>query len=167
LNKDRINGAEGLEINVMAVEILVLAVIAFGFCVLVGRGKIGSFYKVVICLLFAPFFLADFYNQVLCFLDGLPIWVWILSILLIPFFVSAALRILFPKAVWLQKLQTILFEGLIYAATFPFRFLFRAARFVFQKERRRAKLNPHRAAVGNKPPIINHSERQHNRISDK
>ena len=131
--------------------ILLLAVVIFSISVLFGKGKVENYYKFLIWLIFA-----------LWFWLGLPLWIQILSILLVPFLVSALLRIMFPKAKWLQGLQAIIFQTLIYSVTFPFRFLWRAGIFLLQRERRAVQLNPHRPVVGNRPPVISGRDRREN-----
>lgn len=134
--------------------ILLLAIVVFGLQVLFGK-KPENYYKFLIWLIFAPLLLAIGYNHALWFWLGLPLWMQILSLLLVPFFISAVLRFLFPKAKWLQSLQTAIFQTLIYAATFPFRFLWRAGRFFFEREHRSQRLNPYRPVVGGSPPFQN------------
>ncbi len=135
--------------------ILLLGIAVFGLMVLFGKGKPENYYKFLIWLIFAPVLLAIGYNHALWFWLGLPLWIQILSILLIPFFVGAVLSLLFPKARWLQALQTVVFQTLIYAVTFPFRFLWRTGQFFFQRERRTQRLNPYRPVVGGRPPLRN------------
>lgn len=135
--------------------ILLLAIAVFGLMVLFGKGKPENYYKFLIWLIFAPLLLAIGYNHALWFWLGLPLWMQILSLLLVPFFVSAFLRLMFPKAKWLQALQTVIFQTLIYAVTFPFRFLWRAGQFFFQRERPAQRLNPYRPVVGGRPPLQN------------
>ena len=134
--------------------ILLLAIAVFGLQVLFGK-KPDSYYKFLIWLIFAPMLLAIGYNHALWFWYGLPFWMQILSILLVPFLVSAILRLLFPKAKWLLDMQAIVFQTLIYVVTFPLRFIWRAGLFVFQRERRPQRLNPYRLVVGGRPPIQN------------
>lgn len=135
--------------------ILLLGIAIFGLMVLFGKGKPEHYYKFLIWLVFAPLLLAIGYNHALWFWTGLPLWMQVLSVLLAPFFVSALLNLMFPKTKWLQALQTAVFQGLIYLVTFPFRFLWRAARFFFQRERQAARLNPYRPVVGARPPLQN------------
>lgn len=135
--------------------ILLLGIAIFGLLVLFGKGKPENYYKFLIWLIFAPVLLAIGYNHALWFWFGLPLSMQILSILLIPFFVSAILKLMFPKAKWLQDLQKVLFQTLIYVMTFPFRFLWRAGQFFFQRERRTQRLNPYRPVVGGRPPLQN------------
>ncbi len=116
--------------------ILLLAIAVFGLMVLFGKGNPENYYKLLIWLIFAPVLLAIGYNHALWFWLGLPLWMQILSILLVPFFAAAILRLMFPKARWLQDLQATVFQTLIYAVTFPFRFIWRAGQFFFQRERR-------------------------------
>ena len=139
----------------MILGILLLAVSVFGLSVLFGTGKVENYYKFLIWLIFAPLLLAIGYNHVVWFWFWLPLWLRILSILLVPFFVSAILRFMFPKARWLHEAQTVIFQTLIYAATFPLRFLWRAGRFFFQRERRTQRLIPNRPVVGGRPPLRN------------
>lgn len=135
--------------------ILLLIIVVFGISIMFGKGKPENYYKFLIWLIFAPVLLAIGYNHALWFWLGLPLWMQILSILLVPFFVSAVLHIMFPKAKWLQSLQTAIFQTLIYIATFPFRFLWRAGQFFFQRERPVQRLNPYRPVVGGRPPLQN------------
>ncbi|HSK70190.1 MAG TPA: hypothetical protein VK892_00740 [Pyrinomonadaceae bacterium] len=149
--------------------ILLLGIAIFRLMVLFGKGKPKNYYKFLIWLIFAPLLLAIGYNHALWSWLGLPPWIQILSILLVPFFVSAILKLMFPKARWLQALQTAIFQTLIYAATFPFRFLWRAGQFFFERERRPAqRLNPYRPMVGARPPLQNERREanQRNNIFD-
>lgn len=135
--------------------ILLLGIAVFGLMVLFGQGKPENYYKFLIWLIFAPLLLAIGYSHALWFWFGLPLWMQLLSVLLVPFFVSAILRLMLPKAKWLQGLQTAVFQTLIYAVTFPFRFVWRAGQFFFQRERRAQRLNPYRPVVGGRPPLQN------------
>lgn len=135
--------------------VLLLGIAIFGLMVLFGKGKPENYYKFLIWLSFAPLLLAIGYSHALWFWFGLSLWMQIFSILLVPFFVSAILRLMFPKAKWLQGLQTAVFQTLIYAITFPFRFLWRAGQFFFQRERHPQRLNPYRPVVGGRPPLQN------------
>jgi len=135
--------------------ILLLAITVFGLMVLFGKGKPENYYKFLIWLIFAPILLAIGYNHALWFWLGLPLGMQILSILLVPFLAAAIFRLMFPKAKWLQALQTAVFQTLIYAATFPLRFVWRAGRFIFQRERQTQRLNPYRPVVGGRPPLQN------------
>lgn len=135
--------------------ILLLAIAVFGLMVLFGKGQVENYFQFLIWLIFAPVLLAIGYNHAFWFWYGLPVWIQILSILLIPFFVSASLRILFPKAKWIQSLQTAIFQTLIYAVTFPFRLFWRGGQFFFQRERRTQRLNPYRSVIGGGPPLQN------------
>lgn len=139
-------------------SILFLAILIFGIQILFGAGKVENYYKFLVWLIFAPILLAVGYNHALWFWYSLPFWVQVVSILLIPFFAAALLRQMFPKAVWLRSLQTFVFDFLIYLAAFPFRFLFRATKFVFGRERQRTQLNPYRAVVGSRPPLDRQNE---------
>lgn len=142
--------------------ILLLAVIIFGFSLMLGKGKIENFFKFLILLLIAPVLITFGIDYLRCSYNSLPLWMQIISILLIPLLLLALLRLAFPKVGGLQKLQTLIFEALVFAFTFPFRFLWRSGRFIFQKEGRTTRLNPHRAAVGNKPPVVNRFKRREN-----
>lgn len=135
--------------------ILLLIIAVFGISIMFGKGKVGNYYKFLIWLIFAPLLLAIGYNHALWFWLGLPLWMQVLSLLLVPFFVSAVLRLMFPKAKWLQALQTAIFQTLIYVVTFPFRFLWRAGQFFFERERPPQRLNPYRPVVGGRPPLQN------------
>lgn len=139
----------------MVSGILILAIAVFGISVLFGKGKVENYYKFLIWLIFAPILLAIGYNHFIWFWLTLPLWMQIISVLLVPIFVPAILRLMFPKAKWLQVLQTAIFKTLIYTAAFPFRFLLRAGRFFFERERRTQRLNPYRPVVGGRPPLQN------------
>lgn len=133
-----------------------MGIVVFGLMVLFGKGKLEDYFKFLIWLVFAPVLLAIGYNHALWFWMGLPLWIQVLGFLLGPFFVSAMLRLMFPKAKWLQVLQTAVFHGLIYTAAFPFRFLWRTGQFFFERERRPPqRLNPYRPVVGGRPPLQN------------
>lgn len=144
--------------------ILLLAITIYGISVLFGQGKVENYYKFLIWLITAPLLLAIGYNHALWFWLQLPQWMQILSFLLVPFFVSSLLRLAFPKAKWLQGLQTVVFQTLIYVVTFPLRFIWRAGRFFSQQERRTQRLNPYRPVVGGRPPVRN--ERRENSPRD-
>lgn len=135
--------------------ILLLIIAVFGISIMFGKGKLENYYKFLIWLIFAPVLLAIGYNHVLWFWMGLPVWIQIFSILLVPFFAAAILRLMFPKAKWLQALQTTVFQTLIYAVTFPLRFVWRAGQFFFSRERRPQRLNPYRPVVGGRAPLQN------------
>lgn len=135
--------------------VLLLGIAVFGLMVLFGSGKPENYYKFLIWLIIAPLLLAIGYNHALWFFLQLPPLIQVLSFLLVPFFISALLRLLFPKAKWLQGLQTVVFQTLIYVAVFPFRFVWRAGQFFSQRERRTQRLNPHRPVVGGRPPLRN------------
>lgn len=139
----------------MISSILLLVIIIFGFQVLFGKAKVENFYKFLVFLIFAPVLAAVGWNHTLWFFYNLPLWAKVLLVLLLPFFVSAALRLMFPNAKWLHALQTVVFQALIYAITFPFRFLWRAGQFLFRRERHVQRLNSYRAVVGGKPPVQN------------
>lgn len=135
--------------------ILLLAIVIFSISIIFGFGKVENYYKSLVWLIFAPLLLAIGYNHALWFWFQLPLWMQILSILLVPFLVSAVLRLLFPKAKWLQDLQAVVFQTLIYVVTFPLRFVWRTGQFIFQRERRAQRLNPHRPIIGGRPPLQN------------
>lgn len=135
--------------------ILLLGIAIFGLLVLFGQAKPEQIFKLAIILIFAPVLLAIGYNHAIWFWLGLPLWMQIISVLLIPFLVPAILKIIFPGARWLQDLQSIIFQTLIYAATFPFRLLFRSGQYFFQRERRNQRLNPYRPVIGGRPPLEN------------
>lgn len=148
--------------------ILLLAIAVFGIRILFGQGKPESYYKFLIWLIFAPVLLAIGYHHALWFWLGLPLLMQVLCILLIPFIFSAILKLMFPKAKWLQDLQSVLFQSLIYIVTFPLRFLWRAGQFFFQRERPPQRLNPHRSVIGARPPLQNErvQTNQRNNIFD-
>ena len=135
--------------------ILLLGIAVFGLMVLFGKAKADNYYQLLIWLILAPILLSIGYNHALWFWLGLPLWMQILSFLLIPFAVSPVLRILFPNAKWIQNFQTVIFQSFVYGITFPFRFLWRAGQFFFQHERPRQRLNPNRPVVGTRPPLEN------------
>lgn len=135
--------------------ILLLAIVIFGISIMFGKGKVENFYKFLVWLIVAPFLLAIGYNHLVWFWLNLPLWIQILSVLLIPFFVSAILKLMFPKAKWLNNLQAAVFQALIYIVTFPIRFLWRAGQFLFERERRTQRLNPYHPVVGTRPPLQN------------
>lgn len=147
----------------MLETLLILAIIVFGFVIMLG-GKTENFSKLLLWLVFAPilieiayFCLAQAWNT--------AAWVQFLIILLLPFFIAALLRVMFPKAKWLAFLQTIIFQTLIYFVTFPFRFLWRAGQFFVRRERHVQRLDPHRSFVGGSPPVI--KERQNRESRNK
>lgn len=135
--------------------ILLLIIAVFGISIMFGKGKIENYYKFLIWLIFAPLLLAIGYNHALWFWATLPLGIQAISILLVPFFASALIRLMFPKAKWLQTLQTTAFQTLIYLVTFPFRFIWRAGQFFLERERPAQRLNPHRPVIGARPPLQN------------
>lgn len=144
--------------------ILLLGIAIFGLMVLFGQGKPENYYKFLIWLIFAPLLLAIGYRHALWFWFGLPLWIQVLSFLLVPFLIGAIFRLLFPKAKWLQAIQAVAFQTLIYAVTFPVRFLWRAGGFFFRRERRQVqRLNPYRPVVGGRPPLQNERREVHQR----
>ena len=147
----------------MLSNFLILAVIAFGFSLMLGV-KAEKFYKLLFWFIFTPLFTGIAYCSFLWLWQSAPVLMQILCVLLVPFFISALLRAAFPKTRWIQALQAVVFQTLIYAATFPFRFLWRAGSFLLQKERRTVRLNQYHAAVGVKPPIISEREKNQDKI---
>jgi hypothetical protein len=135
--------------------ILLLTIAVFGILIMFGKAKPETFYQFVIFLIFAPVLLTIGVNQILWLWYGLPLWAQVLCILLLPFLLSVLLRRLLPKAKWLQSLQTVVFQALIYFVTFPFRFIWRAGQFFFRREHQTQQLNPYRPVVGGKPPVRN------------
>ena len=135
--------------------VLLTAILVFGISVLFGSGKVENYYKFLILLIIAPILLNIGYNHALWFWLGLPLWMRILSVLLMPLFASAILKLMFPKAKWIQLLQVAIFQTLIYTATFPLRFVWRAGRFFLRRERRAQRLNSYRPVVGGRPPLEN------------
>jgi hypothetical protein len=136
--------------------ILLLAIVIFGLQVLFGARKPENYYKFLIFLIVAPILLAIGANHAIWLWSGLPLWMQVASILLLPFLISALLRVLLPNARWASTLQDILFNTGIYLVTFPIRFLWRAARFVLNRERQpNVRFNPYRPVVGTRPPTIN------------
>ncbi|MGI8467325.1 MAG: hypothetical protein ACR2N3_02625 [Pyrinomonadaceae bacterium] len=152
----------------MVGEILLLAIAILGISILSGKGKAENYYKFLIWLILAPILSAIGFNYVSRFWYGLPLWMQVLCFLLVPFIFSALLRLICPKTKWLQGLQTVIFQTLIYVVTFPLRFLWRLSRFFLQQERRAQKLNPYRPVVGGRPPIQNERREteQRNNIFD-
>lgn len=136
-------------------EILLLAIVIFGISLMLGRGRTENYFKFLIWLIVAPVLISTDFNHFLWVWYDLPFWAQIPLILVLPFIASALLRMMFPKAKWLQVLQATVFQTLIYSATFPFRFLWRASQFFFQRERRPQRLNPYRPIVGGRPPLQN------------
>ena len=132
---------------------LFLIILIVGVQILFGAGKVENYYKFLIWLILGPVALAIGFNHALWFWYGLPFWAQALSVVLLPFFASAFLRMLFPKAAWVKSLQSVLIDSLVYAVTFPLRFLFRATRLVSSREGRKIELNPLRPAAGRRPPV--------------
>jgi hypothetical protein len=137
--------------------LLILAIIVFGFNLMLG-GKTENLPKILLWLVIAPVLVMFAYCNLIWAWQSAPVWVQILSILLVPFFIAALLRAMFPKAKSLQTLLAVIFQALIYLVAFPVRLLWRTSRFVFQRERQAVRLNPYRPAVGNRPPVINERE---------
>ncbi|MBK8464955.1 MAG: hypothetical protein IPL32_03915 [Chloracidobacterium sp.] len=135
--------------------ILLLAIVVFGLQILFGHGKPENFVKLLIWLVFAPILISIGYNHLLWLWSGLPFWAQLLSLALIPFILVAILKMAFPKAAWLNGLLSILYDTLVFAVTFPFRFVFRAVGFIFRRERQRTPLERYRPVVGGRPPIQN------------
>jgi len=135
-------------------SLLLLSIVVFGLRILFGQGKIENYLNFLMWLIFAPVLLAIGYNHVLWFWFGLSIWIKVLCFLVAPFLVSAVLHVMLPKAKWLQTLEATVFRFSLSLAAFPFRFLWRIGRLVLEAERPAVKLDPHRPAVGNAPPLI-------------
>lgn len=134
--------------------ILLLAIVVFGLGILFGKGKVENYYKFLIWLIFAPVLFAIGFNHMVWFWLGLPLWAQILGVLLAPFLVWSLLRLLLPNAKWLQDLQALIFQTVLYAITFPVRLLWRAGRLILERERHRVRLNAYRPVVGSRPPIV-------------
>lgn len=143
--------------------ILLLMIAVFGLLVLFGRGKLENYVKLIVWLIFAPLLVAIGYNHLIWVWSGLPLWGRLLSLTLVPFAFFAILRMAFPNARWLSVFLTTLFDTLVFAITFPIRFVFRAASFIFQRERQRTPLEQYRPVVGGPPPIQN-SRREGRRL---
>lgn len=135
-------------------SILLLVIVVFGLQILFGRGKPENLVKFVVFLIFGPILLAIGFNHLLWFWGGLPLWAEVLCLLLIPFLLAAFLKMAFPRAAWLNFIQAFVFDTVLFIFTFPFRFIYRAFRLFFQRERRRVPLDPYRPAVGRRPPIL-------------
>lgn len=135
--------------------LLLLSVAVFGIRVLFGKTKPENLFMFAVVLIFAPVLLAVGYNHAVWYWSSQQLWIRILGILLVPFFFSAILRLMFPQAKWIQSFQTTVFQTLIYFITFPFRFLWRAGRFFFERERRTQRLSPYKSVVGIRPPLQN------------
>lgn len=135
--------------------ILLLAVVVFGLQIMFGGGKLENFLKLLIWLVVAPILISIGYNHTLWLWYGLPLWAQLLSLAFVPFLAVAILRMAFPKAAWLNGLLSILYDILIFAVTFPVRFVFRVVGFIFNRERRRTPLERYRPVVGGRPPIQN------------
>lgn len=133
--------------------ILLLAIAVFGLQILFGRGEPANYVKFLVWLIFAPIIAAIGYSHVLWAWNDLPLGVQVATLAVLPFVVLVILRIAFPRAAFLVRLRTWLFEALIMILTFPFRLVIRAGRLVLQRERRRVPLDRHRPAVGGRPPV--------------
>ncbi len=138
----------------MIASLLLLAIVVFGLRILFGQGKIEDYLKFLVWLIFAPVLVAVGYNHIQWFWLGLPFWIKVLSLLLVPFLISAVLHAMFPKTKWLQAVEATILQLLVFLVSFPFRFLWRMSSFMFQRERRTVRLDPHRPVVGNRPPLV-------------
>ncbi len=138
----------------MIAAILLLAIVIFGLLVMFGQADPSRYYKLLIFLIVGPILLAIGFNHVVWFWLGLPLWAQMISVLLVPFLASSLLRLFFPKVRWLEDMQGVIFQTLVYAVTFPFRLLWRAGQIVFQRERHPTRLNPYRPVVGGRPPVV-------------
>ena len=145
--------------------ILLLAIAVFGLQIMFGRGKPENFLKFLIWLILAPMLISIGYNQMLWAWTGLPTWVQLLSLALVPFVLLAVLRMVFPKAAWLNELLLAIFNILVFVVTFPFRFAWRSVQLILERERRRTPLERYRPVVGGRPPI--QSSRREGRRLDR
>lgn len=135
--------------------ILLLVIVIFGISLMFGKGKVENYFKFLIWLIVTPILISIGFNHFLWFWYDLPFWTQISLILVLPFLVSALLRAMFPKAKWLQVLQTTIFQTLIYIVAFPFRLVWRTGRLISQKESQTVRLNPYPPVVGGRPPLQN------------
>jgi hypothetical protein len=149
----------GYEAFAMLGALLLLAIVVFGLLIMFGRAEPDRYYKFLIFLIIGPILLSIGFNHLVWFWLGLPLWAQVIGILLLPFFFSAILRIVFPNAKWLQQTQAILFQTLVYLVTFPVRLLWRAGRLIFERERNAVRLNPYNPVVGGRAPVIRERER--------
>jgi hypothetical protein len=140
--------------------LLLLAIVVFGLLIMFGKAEPDRYYKFLIFLIIGPILLSIGFNHLIWFWLGLPLWAQVIGILLLPFFISAALRTVFPNAKWLQQTQAVLFQTLVYLVTFPLRLIWRAGRMIFERERHAVRLNPHSPVVGGRAPIIRDRERE-------
>lgn len=146
---------------------LLLAIAVFGLSVLFGKGKIEDYLKFAVWLIFAPVLFAIGINHVEWLWLGLPLWMQVLTVLLAPFFAMGVLLYFFPKAKWLRGLLEAVFQFLIYLITFPVRLVWRAGKFLLQKERSVSQLDSHKAVVGSKPPLKDQQHRRNNPSNSK
>lgn len=133
-------------------SILIIAIVLFGFSIMIG-GKGENLHKFLIWLVLGPFLVGFMYCTVFSWWTVAPLWVQILSVLLVLALLAALLRVIFPKAKWLDGLLESIMQILIYLVTFPFRLIWRSGRFAFQKERQIYRLDPYRPVVGGRPPL--------------
>jgi hypothetical protein len=137
----------------MLEAILFLAILIFGIQILLGAGKIENYYKFLVWLLFAPLIAAIAWNHLVWLWQGMPLWMRIVSLAVLPFAAAALLRMKFPRTGWLNTTLTLFFDLIVSIAAFPIRFAFRVIKLVLDRERRSARLDPYRAVVGNRPPL--------------
>ena len=130
-----------------------MAIAIFGILILFGKGKPEQFYKFVIFLIFAPVLLAIGFNHTLWLWYGLPFWIQILSLLLLPLLLLLVLRTLFPKSLFVRVITDVLWDTVVFAFTFPIRLIFRSGRLISQRERTRTRLAPHQTVIGRRPPL--------------
>ena len=135
-------------------SLLMLACVIFGLMVLFGKAEAGRYYTFLIFLIFAPILLSIGSNHILWLWHGSPFWAQIVMVALLPFLLSAVLRVLFPGAAWIHKVQDALFQTAVYAITFPFRLVWRAGQLFFERERHPQRLNAYRPVVGGGPPLV-------------
>jgi hypothetical protein len=133
--------------------LLLLALVVTGLGVLFGLVKPQRLAGFFAWLIFGPLLICLAYNEWLTAYRGLPPLLQLLTLVLLPFALLLILHIMLPKATWVRRLNEILFDLLVFFATFPFRFLWRAAQLVASRERHPVRLEPHQPVVGHRPRL--------------
>lgn len=73
--------------------LLLLAIVVFGLLIMFGKAEPDRYYKFLIFLIIGPILLSIGFNHLIWFWLGLPLWAQVIGILLLPFLISATLRL--------------------------------------------------------------------------
>ena len=146
-------------------SILVLLIVVAGLGLMFGWIEPKQIGTLVAWLILGPILLCLASGYWLSFYNTLPLALRVLTWIALPFVLLIVLRALLPKATWVNIAFRALFDLLIFAATFPLRFIWRSARLIAEREHHPINLARHQAVVGQRPPqrIQQHSGQDHGR----